>query len=95
MNIVQYIGAIALVFSLLALCLMGLQRLGVANWKLGGVRRREDKALEVVERIALTPHHSLHLVRCQSATLLIGVSPHGCNLLTNVGGAAAPPEVRP
>jgi flagellar biogenesis protein FliO len=86
MNIIQYIGAITLVLGLLGACIVGLQRSGVASmhFKLPG--KAQPRAMEVVERLALTPNHSLHLVRCEGETLLIGISPSGCNLLTNSGG---------
>lgn len=49
------------------------------------LRRRTPRAgarrLAAVERLALSPHHSLHLVRLAGRGLLIGVSPAGCALL--------------
>jgi hypothetical protein len=35
----------------------------------------------VIDRLPLTQNHSLHLVRLADRTLLIGLSPNGCNLL--------------
>ena len=35
----------------------------------------------MIDRLPLTQHHSLHLVRLADRTLLIGLSPNGCNLL--------------
>ena len=37
--------------------------------------------LEVLDRLALSPHHSLHLVRLGDRTLLVGLSPNDCKLL--------------
>jgi hypothetical protein len=37
--------------------------------------------------LPLTPHHSLHLVRLADRTLLIALSPSGCNLLESSPGA--------
>ena len=37
--------------------------------------------LEVIDRLALGPKHSLHLVRLADRTLLVGLSPQGCSLL--------------
>jgi flagellar biogenesis protein FliO len=34
-----------------------------------------------MERLALTPNHSLHLVTIDDRTVLVGVSPGGCQLL--------------
>ena len=50
------------------------------NFKGGGSR---IKKLEVVERLPLTPQHSLHLVRLADRLLLLGVSPAGCSLIQN------------
>lgn len=40
-----------------------------------------QKQLQSIERLPLTPHHSLHLIRVAGRTVLIGVSPNGCSLL--------------
>ena len=54
----------------------------------GGSRLRN---LELVERLALSPQHSLHLVRMADRLLLLSVSPAGCSLLQhNVELAEAP-----
>jgi flagellar biogenesis protein FliO len=37
--------------------------------------------LQSIERLPLTPQHSLHLVRVAGRTVLIAVSPGGCSLL--------------
>jgi flagellar biogenesis protein FliO len=39
------------------------------------------RQLESIERLPLTPHHSLHLVRVEDRTVLVAVSPGGCSLL--------------
>lgn len=43
--------------------------------------QRSVRRLELIERLPLTPHHSLHVVRMDEKLLLIGVSPSGCVLL--------------
>ncbi len=40
------------------------------------------KALATMERLALTPHHSLHLVRIQGREVVVATHPHGCTLLS-------------
>ncbi len=42
-----------------------------------GVSR--PKEIRVIERVALSPQHSLHLVNVRDDVFLIGVSPSGCN----------------
>jgi flagellar biogenesis protein FliO len=40
-----------------------------------------QKRMQSIERLPLTPQHSLHLVRVAGRTVLIAVSPGGCSLL--------------
>jgi flagellar biogenesis protein FliO len=44
-------------------------------------RNHRVRQLEAIEKLPLTPTHSLHLVRVAGRDLLIGVSPSGCSLL--------------
>jgi hypothetical protein len=59
--------------------------LGVAIWTLrsrvGIIGTRAGKSLTAVERIALTPHHALHLVHAPGRELLVATHPQGCTLL--------------
>jgi hypothetical protein len=59
--------------------------LGAAMWTLRGragmIRTRAGKSLTAVERIALTPHHALHLIRARGRELLVATHPQGCTLL--------------
>ncbi len=41
----------------------------------------KHSALQCIDRVALTPQHSLHLVRVGRKTLLVGVSPGALNLI--------------
>ena len=59
----------------LALLVRWLQRRGNASFT-GRVRH-----LEVVERVSLTPQHSLHLVRVDDKHLIVASGPGGCTLL--------------
>jgi flagellar biogenesis protein FliO len=71
--------AIFIVLVLLISSLWLLRRKGFAVVNLGfasGVS--SAKRMELVERMALTPHHSLHLVRVEDRMILIGVSPQSC-----------------
>ncbi len=42
--------------------------------------------LEVLERVALSPHHMIHLVRVADRVVLIGTSPSTCQLLDGAEG---------
>jgi flagellar biogenesis protein FliO len=70
-------------FGVLAVMLglvMWLRRHGVAQFR-AALPSRKSRRLELLERLTLTPQHSLHVVRINGRTLLIGVSPSGCALL--------------
>jgi len=67
--------------ALLAGLLLGLRRRGMARFRLGLPQRKAARRLEMMERLPLTPQHSLHMVRVGGRELLIAVSPSGCSLL--------------
>lgn len=76
----QQLLAICLVLGLLMGMLYLLRRRGLAKFsgKLARVGGR-SKQLQVLEKISLSPQHSLHLVNVRDSVFLIGVSPAGCN----------------
>jgi flagellar biosynthetic protein FliO len=81
MELIQQLAIVLAVLGLLCGALWVLKQKG---WARTGLRRKRDEGqprLEVIDRLPLTQHHSLHLVRLADRTLLIGLSPHGCNLL--------------
>jgi len=74
--------AVFFVLGLLVASLWLLRRKGFASLKLGFARSVGGaKRMELLERMPLTPHHSLHLVRVEDRLILIGVSPQSCALL--------------
>jgi flagellar biogenesis protein FliO len=78
---IQQMLAVLMVMALLAGLLLGMRRRGMARFRIGLPGRKTQRRLEVMERLPLTPQHSLHMVRMGGRGLLIGVSPSGCNLL--------------
>jgi flagellar biosynthetic protein FliO len=74
--------AVAAVLGLMGLALWWLRRRGFAVATAG--RRPSRRRLEVIERLALGPQHTLHLVRAGGEDLLLACSPAGCNLLEKV-----------
>jgi len=44
--------------------------------------------LQCLERLSLTPTHSLHLVKVGDESLLIAASPSGCEVIRSVGVCA-------
>ena len=86
----EQFGPVLVVFGLLAATLWWLKQKGLANIALPGGRtlRGNKRSLESLERLPLTAQHSLHLVRANGKTLLIGVAPSGCNVLADYGDQA-------
>jgi len=83
MEILEQLIVIALVLGVLVGGVWILKRKGFATASVRRPRGAGRPRLEVIDRLALTPHHSLHLVRLADKTMLIGLSPSGCNLLEN------------
>ena len=84
---VQQIIAISLVFGLLAATLTLLRRKGFAHFPATLTRSASPaKQMRVLERIALDPHHALHLVHVENSRFLIGVSPSGCSRIATIAG---------
>lgn len=79
MDLLQQGAALLVVFSLL----------GGAVWMLRsrrvpGIRVRGERRMQVVERLALTPQHSLCLVKIGGRTVMIGTAPSSCHLIESV-----------
>ena len=81
MDPLQQAAAVLLVLVLLGATIYGLRAKGVVTMlrrSSGGMNQRQ---LESIDRLPLTPHHSLHLVRVEGRTVLIAVSPNGCYIV--------------
>lgn len=81
MEVFEQITMVFVVFALLGGMLWLLRSKGLANFRFPHKSFTSEKQLEVLERLPLTPNHSIHLVRFAERTLLIGVAPSGCTLL--------------
>jgi len=68
---------VAGVLLLLGCAVYFLRRKGVARFGSADGGRQ----LQALERLPLTPQHSLHLIRVYGRTVLIAVSPGGCSIL--------------
>jgi len=77
MDTIQPILAVLFVLGLLGGALYLLRAKGVAK----GFGRPGTRQMQALERLALTPHHSLHLVNVGGKTLLVAVSPGGCTVV--------------
>ena len=78
MEILQQIAAIAVVFSLLGGALWWLRARNLVAF---GPARPSTSRLQVIDRIRLTPQHSVHILRAGDREFTIAVHPSGCTLL--------------
>jgi flagellar biogenesis protein FliO len=89
---IQQLLAVLFVMGLLFAGLQLLRRRGLAQFRTGLRLRKTPRRLELLEKLPLTAQHSLHVVRMDGRSLLIGVSPSGCALLESRPGEAAAGE---
>jgi flagellar biogenesis protein FliO len=85
METLRQAGSVLMVFALLGAVLWVLRRKGTAVFAttLGNWRRApsRERSLASLERLALTPSHSLHLVRIGGREVVVATYPSGCSLL--------------
>jgi hypothetical protein len=78
------------VFGLLGTVLWTMRRGTVTGLRTALTGRlARPKSIQTVERTALTPQHSLHLVRINGRELLVATHPHGCAVLLETGAGQA------
>ena len=94
MDLLQPAAAIVLVLGLLAAALFVLRKRGAGTFRLPGSAGSPQRRLEVLERIALGPQHSVHLVRVGERCVLIGTAPSSCQLLETYSGTLPMPVGR-
>jgi flagellar biosynthetic protein FliO len=90
MEMFQQLAIVAVILAVLCGGMWILKRKGWAQTTMRRSRADGQPRLEVIDRLTLTPHHSLHLVRLADRTLLVGISPNGCNLLECPPSATLP-----
>lgn len=83
MELIRQILAIGFVFILLASAIWWMRQKGLVLLAGRGGPKKVARRLELAERLALTPQHSLHLVRIADRTLLVGAHPQGFRLLAS------------
>ncbi len=82
MDFVQQMAAAGAVLALLAATLWWLRRKGFA--RMVPARKAAGRRLECLERLALGPQHTLHLVRLGETALLLASTPAGCTVVERV-----------
>jgi flagellar biosynthetic protein FliO len=83
MESVQQAFSVLVVLCLLGGTLWWLRRKGIAALSFRAPGGAKHRSIQVVERMALTPQHSLHLVQVEGRTMLIAASPGGCTILAD------------
>lgn len=91
MELPEQIGMVLVVFALLGALVWFTRKRGMVS--LAG-RRGKMRYLETLERIQLTPHHAIHLVRVSGKVVLIATAPSACTLLDTPISADLPSEAR-
>jgi flagellar biogenesis protein FliO len=84
MDVLRQAGSVLLVFSLLGAVLWALRRGGRISIQ-GFARKRllgSTKEMASLERLSLTPQHTLHRVRVCGREILVATHPQGCTVLT-------------
>jgi flagellar biogenesis protein FliO len=77
----EQLFAVAGVLMLLGGSLYFLRGRGMARFGLKTAGAANARQLQSIERLPLTPQHSLHLIRVYGRIVLIAVSPGGCSVL--------------
>jgi len=91
MELTEQLAAVGIVLGLLAGALWWLRRRGmvqVRGLERFALRRAPARRMERMERLALSPQHTLHLVRLDQTTLVVAASPSGCSLIQTIPAAA-------
>ena len=81
MEVIQQTLVVAFVLGLLGAAIYWLRGQGIARFNGKGIVRAGARRMQTIERLPLSPQHSLHLVNVSGRVLLIAVSPGGCSLL--------------
>jgi flagellar biogenesis protein FliO len=83
MDVLRQAGSVLLVFALLGGLLWILRRSGRVSFN-GLARKRavgNSRSMIAVERLALTPQHTLHIVRVNGREVLVATHPQGCTVV--------------
>ncbi len=80
MEYLQQTLAVLAVFGVLGVSLWWLRRRGIANIALA-TSKKKSGVLSQIERLPLSPTHSLHLVRMADRAILVASWPGGCQAI--------------
>jgi len=81
MEDLQPVLAVLFVLGLLGGALYWLRAKGLARFNGKSLGRSATRQMRVLERLPLTPNHSMHIVSVGGRRLLVAVSPGGCTVV--------------
>lgn len=77
METLRQVSSVLFVFVLLGAALWAIRR-----WNLQGRQTpSRGRCIQSLERLSLSPQHSLHLVEIDGSRLVVATHPQGCTLL--------------
>lgn len=84
MDVLRQVFSVLLVFALLGAVLWLLRRGGKISFQGMAWKRAlgDTRTMVAVERLSLTPQHTLHIVRIDGRDVLVVTHPQGCSVLT-------------
>src|ERR1700722_11014611 len=95
MDVLRQVLSVLLGFALMGAVLWALRRGGRVSFHGLTVRglawkrvREQTRSMVAVERLTLTPHHTLHIVRIHGREVLVATHPQGCSVVTTVAERA-------
>jgi flagellar biogenesis protein FliO len=80
MEAFQQFAVVIFVLALLIGLALCARNRGIAHIALPS-RSSRSRHMESIERLSLSPNHSLHMVSIDGKTVLLGISPSGCQLI--------------
>ena len=81
MDSIQSLPAVLFVLGLLGVTLLMLRRRTPVQWRMRGLAPAAARRMQLIEKMALGPHHALHLVRIGEKSVLVATTPTSCQVL--------------
>ena len=91
MDVLRQVFSVLLVFALLGTLVWALRRSGRIGFLSGGFLKNgmakkrvqgNTRAMIAMERLKLTPQHTLHIVRVHGREVLVATHPQGCSIVS-------------
>jgi flagellar biogenesis protein FliO len=84
MDVLRKVLSVLVVFSLLGAVLWLLRRGGRISFHGFARVQVHTRSMVAIERLRLTPQHTLHIVRVNGREVLVATHPQGCSVVTTV-----------